>query len=107
MIADIDLESEYIRCLGSSRFDIWAVWRVLNLRKYRAKLSYLPPNDDSKTKGVDSLPPLNEPVPSDWKTIEGEFILFWASQVTHAAVNTFHCPPSKMQDGLFHILIVR
>lgn len=106
MIADVDIESEYIRCLGSTRFDVWAVWRTLSLRKYRAKFSYLPPPKD-KTTELGSLPALTEPVPSDWITIEDDFVLFWASQVTHAAVNTFHAPPCKIQDGIFQILMIR
>ena len=30
-IADVDLNSEVLRCLGALRFDIWGAWRVLSL----------------------------------------------------------------------------
>lgn len=48
MVADIDLESEKLRCLGEARFTIWALLRVLKLRRYKAALSFL--GDDIKNK---------------------------------------------------------
>lgn len=106
IIADIDIESEAIRFLGFLRMDVWAVWRVLNLRTYRAKFSYLPPSEKaSNTK----LPPLSQSIPSDssWVTSEDDFILFWASQVTHAAENTYMTPQCRLDDGVFVVFIVR
>jgi sphingosine kinase len=94
-IADIDIESECIHWLGAARFDVWAVLRVLLLRKYRAKFSYLPatsgvgvvataaaPDKDNSS----NMPALNEPVPNDWKVIEDDIVLLWASHVTHVSV---------------------
>jgi len=42
LIADVDIESEFLRFLGEARFHIWSTWRIASLRLYRAKLSYLP-----------------------------------------------------------------
>ena len=117
-IADVDLDSECIRWMGVARNDVWAAYRILINRSYRAKFSYLPPSVNNDAGAV-SLPSLHEPVPKIWKTIEGDFLLFWASQVTHAAYNTFQSPLthaayntfqsplSQMQDGLFRIMVVR
>lgn len=110
LIADIDIESEKIRFLGKLRTDVWAVWRIVNLRSYRARFSYLPP---SKLHGVEFdnpeslLPPLEKPLPSNWVTIEDSFILFWAAQVSHASWDVHNSPNSKLQDGLFRILVIR
>jgi len=41
MLADIDIESEKIRWMGNTRFYVWAMLRVMKLRRYRAVLSYL------------------------------------------------------------------
>lgn len=41
-MADIDIESERLRALGGQRFTIWAVHRLISLRTYRGRLSYLP-----------------------------------------------------------------
>jgi len=114
MIADIDIESECIRFVGVLRNDIWGALRVLKLKRYRARFSYLPPPpsyDDDKNEKVkvsqDNLPPLWEPVPSSWKMMEEDFILFWACQQTHAATNTHPSPDSKLDDGIFRIMIIR
>ncbi len=39
VIADCDLNSEVLRCLGSVRFTIWGVWRCLALLRYQASLT--------------------------------------------------------------------
>jgi hypothetical protein len=104
MIADIDIESEAIRFLGILRNDVWAAWRVIRLRSYRAKFSYLP-IDKSGTNV--SLPQFQEVVPSNWVSFEADFILFWASHVSHAASNTLQSPKSSLDDGKFTILFVR
>ncbi|GAB6020366.1 hypothetical protein CHUAL_003075 [Chamberlinius hualienensis] len=41
IIADIDIESERIRSIGETRFTLWAIPRLANLRVYRGRLSYL------------------------------------------------------------------
>jgi sphingosine kinase len=53
------------------------------------------------------MPTLEDPVPSDWQVVDDEFILFWASHVTHASVGFFHSPHSWVGDGTFQIMIVR
>ena len=106
MIADIDIESECIRWAGFLRMDIWGVVRVLFLRKYRAKFSYLPPTEDKK-KVI--MPPLSTPLSENegWVTEEDDFVLFWVSQVTHAGEQMFQSPSCKMNDGVFQIFVVR
>jgi sphingosine kinase len=108
IIANIDIESEVIHFMGESRFDIWAVWRCIFLRRYRARFSYLPASKvQDKTKPIDSMPALTEAVPADWVTVEDNFLLFWASHVSHAAMHTHHSPRSHLQDHIFQILTVR
>jgi len=111
MIADIDIESETIRFMGMLRNDLWAVWRVINLRSYKGKFSFLPASvDDGINSGdytKDNFPAIGDDVPSNWLTIEGDFILFWASQVTHASSATIQSPDSKLNDGIFNIMVIR
>ena len=40
IIADIDINSEVIRCVGSSRFTIWGVYRALNVITYPGTLTH-------------------------------------------------------------------
>ena len=104
MVADIDIDSEAIHFVGEMRFDIWAALRILWLRLYRGKFSYLKPD---KAAASITMPALNDPVPSDWETIEDDFVLFWASHVSHASMNNFQSPNSRMDDGVFQICIIR
>ncbi|XP_054762621.2 sphingosine kinase 2-like [Lytechinus pictus] len=48
LIADIDIESERFRFLGGTRFAVGTVQRILFLRKYPGRLSFLPIKDESK-----------------------------------------------------------
>ncbi|KAL1451785.1 hypothetical protein WDU94_006131 [Cyamophila willieti] len=41
ILADIDIESERIRAVGSQRFAIWSVARLIGLRTYQGTLSFL------------------------------------------------------------------
>lgn len=112
LIADCDLESECLRCLGAIRTDIWAVYRgILFTKKYRGRFSYLPPQnsnsgDNDVVTAID-MPKFNGPLPENWVTIEDDFRVIWVCNTTHASYNVFSCPISKMNDGLFHVLIVR
>lgn len=131
MIADIDIESEMIRFLGELRNDVWAVWRLINLRTYKGKFSYLPAPTNTCTvgkndAGVDddinrnaanarssaniqpNMPDIkSDELTSDWISFEAEFFILWASHVTHAATKSMHSPDSTLDDGIFKVLIVR
>ena len=42
IISDADIESERLRALGGARFAVMGLFRILKLRSYRGRLSYLP-----------------------------------------------------------------
>lgn len=100
LVADVDMESECIRWLGTTRFDVWAVVRILFLRTQTGTFSYT-------TEPVKAMPSLDDPVPSDWTTIQDQFILFWASQVTHASMGFHQSPLSHIGDGVFQVMMIR
>ncbi|XP_055855758.1 sphingosine kinase 2 [Episyrphus balteatus] len=50
LISDIDIESERIRTLGYQRFTVWSVHRLISLRTYHGKLSYLPKTSENSEK---------------------------------------------------------
>ena len=84
LIAEVDIESERIHWMGHARFDVWAVVRVLFLRKYPIKLSYTTePSSSNNTLSI------TDPVPSSWTTIEDKMSLLWASQVSHVSIRSY------------------
>ncbi|XP_055612605.1 sphingosine kinase 2-like [Uranotaenia lowii] len=42
LISDIDIESERLRAIGGQRFTLWSVHRLISLRTYQGKVSYIP-----------------------------------------------------------------
>lgn len=107
MIADLDIESEVVRFLGSFRLDLWAAVCVVRNRRYRGRLSYLPPSTDETQTQTLTMPALTDPVPSNWTVLEDDIILLWASQVTHASEGNYTSPPSHIEDGVFQIMLIR
>ncbi|KAH8261999.1 hypothetical protein KR038_000112 [Drosophila bunnanda] len=41
LISDVDIESERIRMLGYQRFTVWTLYRLVNLRTYNGRITYL------------------------------------------------------------------
>lgn len=82
---------------------------ILFPKKYRAKFSYLPfkHSNNAMVDGATALPGIEESLPEEWVTIEDDFKVFWASNVSHPSYNVHLSPKSKMNDGIFHIIVVR
>lgn len=196
IISDVDIESEKYRYMGNTRFLVGAVVRIMGLRIYRGRLSYLPADgqregrhdhveneiianelaesfhssagDDEEPRayhvvgpsqaGVDYLPqveekphvteykhktlsepnelaspfgyscngisvsgnvcssrgpptdklaPLDQPVPTNWKVVEGEFVFICPVYISHLNPDTNIAPESKFGDGLIYIAYVK
>jgi sphingosine kinase len=103
LMADIDIESERLRMIGEPRFTVWALLRSFALRKYSAKLSYLPAEGNSST----SISPLSSSVPSDWITIEDNFIQIYSAYQTHISSSVIFAPNAKLDDGIIWLLFIR
>lgn len=50
LLSDIDIESERLRAIGGQRFTLWAIARLLGLRKYKGTVSY------AKIKDIGNIP---------------------------------------------------
>jgi len=109
LVADVDLESERLRFLGSLRTDIHAVLKIISLPVYPARFSYIPVPPKNLEVALRDLvlPAPEEPLPRGWTTIEDGLVLVWASQVTHAAHDIFLSPNSTSDDGIFQIIVIR
>lgn len=120
LIADVDIESENYRWAGSARFDINAVIRILKLRKYNAKIHYLPEdqadltttasNTGTLSGGPQPKLPLilrsNEEirVPEKWKTFEGPLCCFIATNLAWIAPDFLVSPTAQINDGTIHLV---
>ena len=83
-ISDLDINTEWMRKLGSLRFDLGAIWNIIRKRTYSGRFTYYLENDVSNT-------------------IEGNFVYFWACNVSHGSHDTLSAPGAKCNDSLIHI----
>ncbi|KAJ1285710.1 hypothetical protein BS78_03G297800 [Paspalum vaginatum] len=128
LVADIDIESEKYRWMGSARFDFYAVVRIMNLRKYCGTIQFVPapgyeaygePVKQVKNSIVGSLEqngkshqssypgPLVEFQASDWRFIDGPFVAVWINNVPWAAEDIMAAPEAKFSDGYMDAVILR
>ena len=118
--ADLDIESEYLRCLGGARFDVYAFCLTLQLRRYRGRFSYVlasPETERESTtrESIASLPelqhlvPFNQTPPSSrhWKATQGIFTFLWATNTSHQAVGASTCATTRHDSGTWSVALMR
>jgi len=126
LISDIDILSEGMRCLGEMRLYLAAVYFIASKRKYRGKLSMVlttetgDKNDsistsadtrnykDVEANSNNTTEIFQDPANAKFrKVIEGEFLLVWAVQTSHAAATMHSGPGVTLDDGVFTVYVVR
>ncbi|CAL0312024.1 unnamed protein product [Lupinus luteus] len=134
LVADIDIESEKYRWMGSSRIDFYALCRIICLRHYTGRVYFVPaPTFEaygeptsypgiSTSKGSISdqidVEPVNLQRPSyqgpevnledlSWRVINGPFISVWLHNVPWGAENTMAAPDAKFSDGYLDLIIMK
>lgn len=134
LIADIDIESEKYRWMGSARLDFYAVCRLFNLRLYNGSVSFVPaPGFESygestsypgksTIRGNSSDPSEGEHVNlqtlcyqgpeinlenMNWRVINGPFISVWVHNVPWGAEDTMAAPDAKFSDGYLDLIITK
>eukprot|EP00615_Pteridomonas_danica_P007275 CAMPEP_0114332756 /NCGR_PEP_ID=MMETSP0101-20121206/3300_1 /TAXON_ID=38822 ORGANISM="Pteridomonas danica, Strain PT" /NCGR_SAMPLE_ID=MMETSP0101 /ASSEMBLY_ACC=CAM_ASM_000211 /LENGTH=210 /DNA_ID=CAMNT_0001463547 /DNA_START=644 /DNA_END=1276 /DNA_ORIENTATION=- len=109
LLSDVDIESENLRWMGSARFTVGALTRMIFLRSYRGRFSYcpVPQQTDRVIRNTVALPPFDQPVPDDWITIEDDFAMIWANQASHASHDMYTNPGAGLVNGSFTVFILR
>ncbi|CAM0883323.1 unnamed protein product [Alopecurus aequalis] len=127
-VADVDIESEKYRWMGSSRFDFYALVRIMNLRRYRGSIHFVPapgyeaygePVKQVESSNVERLEqngeseacsyqgPSTEFQGSDWRSIDGPFVAVCLNNVTWVAESVLAAPEAKFSDGYMDAVIIR
>ncbi|GAB4277100.1 MAG: hypothetical protein Fur0025_02770 [Oscillatoriaceae cyanobacterium] len=92
LVSDVDIESDNLRFLGALKNDVYALMRIIFLRFYPGKISFV----------------LHESQEADnWQVLEGDFILFWAMNVPWATYNLQPAPKACLDDGAIDLIIIR
>jgi diacylglycerol kinase family enzyme len=144
MISDVDFESEQYRWMGGVRFTVAAVVRLLNMRHYTGRISYLPANNEPLSVCTDhctrcarimaslgkqqsvakssseaaassseaaasssSSPDSNDDGEGEWISVEGDFALFSACNLSHISYDANLAPFAHLADGCMDMVFVR
>jgi len=109
LIPDVDIGSEVIRWAGFVRAYLWLLFRILKPRLYCGKVHYLPSQPSCHTTITDwnePLPQIDEPVPPNWTTVEGEFLTVYACKQSWLDYTTRFIPGATLDDGNIYLVIV-
>ncbi|CAN6552968.1 unnamed protein product [Malus baccata var. baccata] len=136
LVADIDIESEKYRWMGSARLDFYAVQRIVFLRQYHGSISFVPApgfetygeptsySNDSEpaNQHIACAPNQEEPInirqhgyegpdinlhTMDWRTIRGPFVSIWLHNVPWGGEDTKAAPDAKFSDGYIDVILMR
>ncbi|TXG47295.1 hypothetical protein EZV62_026589 [Acer yangbiense] len=123
LVADIDIESEKYRWMGSARLDFYALLRIFSLRHYSGRVSFVPApgyevygeptsfNGDSdekiKTRRHGYQAPDVDLENLAWRTINGPFISVWLHNVPWGSEDTMAAPDAKFSDGYLDLIIMK
>lgn len=127
LIADLDIESEALRCLGGElRATLYAIIRILFLRKYELEVSYLPCSDAPATNNImttsneelqaagdpgvtnseralQGMQPLDKDVPHDWVKESDRYVMVMSNYITHLATDALVQRKCKFSDGKIYL----
>ncbi|CAA7409198.1 unnamed protein product [Spirodela intermedia] len=133
LIADVDIESEKYRWMGSARLDFYALLRVLSLRRYHGRVHFVPApgyeahgapagglepplcgdHDHDHDHGGDGMERRGYQGPtisfksSEWRSVEGPFIAVWLHNVPWGSADAMPAPEAKFSDGYLDVLIIK
>ncbi|KAJ0017834.1 hypothetical protein Pint_10726 [Pistacia integerrima] len=134
LVADIDIESEKYRWMGSARIDFYALQRILRLRQYNGRVSFVPApgfedygeptryNGKSINEKDVSNPSQEQPIKArqygyqgpavslenlGWRTINGPFVSVWLHNVPWGGEDTMAAPDAKFSDGYLDLILIR
>lgn len=87
MFSNIDVGTDNMRCLGNIRFTIGAIMELILKKTFYAKLEYFKYNR--------------------WIKVEGNFVYFMASNLSHTSESTITSPLSRPDDNLIYLCYIK
>ncbi|KAK3013404.1 hypothetical protein RJ639_009465, partial [Escallonia herrerae] len=128
LVADIDIESEKYRWMGSARIDFYAIQRILRLRKYNGCISFVPApgfeafgepssNKLDNCSLSDERPvkiqqhgyqgPVVDLETQTWRKIDGPFVSIWLHNVPWGGEDTMAAPDAEFSDGYLDLILIK
>ncbi|GAB2211261.1 hypothetical protein Droror1_Dr00016554 [Drosera rotundifolia] len=134
LVADIDIESEKYRWMGSARIDFYAIQRIFHLRKYHGCIHFVPApefealalaktekQDPSQQQLKFNIQSEEEPLIEEhryhgpniklektkWLTVDGPFVSIWLHNVPWGSESAKAAPDAKFSDGYLDLVLIR
>lgn len=133
LVADIDIESEKWRWMGSARIELYAIQRIISLRKYNGRIHFVPASGyeayvDKISQKVESLHdvplctlsekeigaqsrgyagPNIDLCTMNWRTIDGPFVSVWIHNVPWGGEDAMAAPEAKFSDGCVDVILIK
>lgn len=132
LVADIDIESEKYRWMGSARLDFYAIQRIACLRRYQGHIYFVPaPGSEDqaeqisqKLRSIHDLPSCNATEEQkateksyqgpkldmenvNWRSIEGPFVSIWLHNVPWGSQDAMPAPNAKFSDGYLDLVLIK
>ncbi|GMI93381.1 sphingosine kinase 1 [Hibiscus trionum] len=131
LIADIDIESEKYRWMGSARIDFYGIQRIFFLRHYNGRICFVPaPGFEDYGEPMSYHgEPTSEEIPAQesslkskqhgylgsdvklenmhWRTISGPFVSIWLHNVPWGSEDAMAAPDAKFSDGYLDLIMLK
>ncbi|KAK8524424.1 hypothetical protein V6N13_015446 [Hibiscus sabdariffa] len=131
LIADIDIESEKYRWMGSARIDFYGIQRIFCLRHYNGRICFVPApgfedygepmsyhgeptSEENPTQELSLKTEQHGYLGSDvklenlhWRTISGPFVSIWLHNVPWASEDAMAAPNAKFSDGYLDLIMLK
>ena len=134
LIADIDIESETMRCFGQSfRTTLYAILRIATMREYEMSISYLPAEDNEQNmaqqnpafdssmestsfqSGDDTKTPTlhtanvssGDVLSEDWVTTNDSYISVQGLAISHISSEHIMFPDIRLSSGYMKIALLK
>ncbi|PUZ72488.1 hypothetical protein GQ55_2G398100 [Panicum hallii var. hallii] len=136
LVADVDIESEKYRWMGSARLEFYFLLRVMNLRRYNGRVLFVAaPGYEEVGEPVEQTTSCKQngvttgsqedkandrngetigyPGPSieeadlEWRSLSGPFVSVWLGNVPFASEDAMAAPKAEFSDGYLDAAIIR
>ncbi|CAD6217606.1 unnamed protein product [Miscanthus lutarioriparius] len=132
LVADVDIESEKYRWMGSARLEFYLLLRMLNLRRYNGRILFIPAPGyedvgdpvEQTTNGVSTgiqedgatdsngetcgyVGPSIKEADRRWRSLNGPFVSVWFGNVPFASEDAMAAPKAEFADGYLDAAIIK
>ena len=108
-LADCDLESEIMRCIGFFRTTLWGLIRYICLREYLGTIYYLPQNASDEM--INKMPNIEENIDDESKygliKESDNFNIFITNDIKNSSENICSHPLAELDDGFSDLFMIQ